>query len=134
MTSPVSAEQVVDVDTWVVQVTLDPAQIIEALAEILRIKGGNLVPGYLAVVRHLPADHPERQWAYDELRTLLADVFTWTLTAAQADEVGGELYEAGISPEQCHYCESYSVVDIEGVPMCHRHAAWHDRAVEESAS
>jgi len=128
MTSPITAEQVVDVDTYVVQVSLDPAQIIEALAEAMRGKAEKLM-----LIRALPPEHSSRRQAFAELRTLLADVFAVTLTPDQAEALGGDLYEATILPEQCHYDEKYSVVKIEGVPMCHGHAAAHDRAVEESA-
>ena len=127
MNTPITAEQVCDVDTYVVQVTLDPAQIIEALAEVLRGKAEKLMP-----IRALPAEHSSRRQAFAELRTLLADVFTVTLTPDQAEALGGDLYEATILPEHCHYDEKYSVTTIEGVDMCHVHAAAHDRVVEES--
>jgi hypothetical protein len=134
MTSLVTVEQVVDVDVFVVQVTLDPAAIVDALAEVLRIKGGNLVPGYLAVIRHLPADHPEHVHARTELVRLLTDVFTVTLTPGQAEALGGDLYEATTRPEQCAYDEKFSVTRIQGIEMCHVHAAAFDFMVEESAS
>ena len=128
MNTPITAEQVCDVDTYVVQVSLDPAQIIEALAEAMRGKAEKLM-----LIRALPPEHSSRRQAFAELRTLLADVFAVTLTPDQAEALGGDLYEATILHEQCHYDEKYSVVKIEGVPMCHGHAAAHDRAVEESA-
>jgi len=128
MTSPITVEQITDVDVFVVQVTLDPAAIIDALAETLRGKTGNL-----ALIRHLPADHPEHVHARAELVRLLTDVLTVTLTPAQADEVGADLYEATTAPEQCAYDEKYSVTRIAGVPMCHVHAAAFDFMVETSA-
>ena len=129
MTSPITVEQVTDVDVFVVQVTLDPATIIDALAETLRGRTGNL-----ALIRHLPADHPEHVHARAELVRLLADVLTVTLTPAQADTLGADLYEATTKPEQCAYDEKYAVALIEGVPMCHVHAATFDFMVETSAS
>ena len=129
MTSLITVEQVTDVDTFTVQVTLDPAQIIEALAEVLRGKAEKLM-----LIRALPPEHSSRRQAFAELRTLLADVFTVTLTPDQAEALGGDLYEATILPAQCHYDEKYSVTKIFGIPMCHGHAAAADRAVEESAS
>jgi len=90
MTSPlITVEQITDVDVFTVQVTLDPAAIVDALAETLRGRTGNL-----ALIRHLPADHPEHVHARAELVRLLTDVLTVTLTPAQADEVGADLYEA----------------------------------------
>jgi len=121
--SPITVEQVCDVDVFVVQVTLDPAAIVDALAEILRGRTGNL-----ALIRHLPTDHPEHVHARAELVRVLADVLTVTLTPAQADEVGADLYEATTKPEQCAYDEKFAVALIFGVPMCHGHAAAHDLA------
>jgi len=129
MTSPITAEQVIDVDVFVVQVTLDPAAIVDALAETLRGRTGNL-----ALIRHLPADHPEHVHARAELVRLLTDVLTVTLTPAQADTLGADLYEATTKPEQCAYDEKFSVTRIQGIEMCHVHAAAFDFMVEESAS
>jgi len=129
MTSPITVEQITDVDVFVVQVTLDPAAIVDALAETLRGRTGNL-----ALIRHLPADHPEHIHARAELVRLLADVLTVTLTPAQADTLGADVYEATTKPEQCAYDEKFSVTRIEGIPMCHVHAATFDFMVETSAS
>jgi len=129
MKTPVTVEQLVDVDVFVVQVTLDPAAIIDALAETLRGRTGNL-----ALIRHLPADHPEHVHARAELVRLLTDVLTVTLTPAQADTLGADLYEATTKPEQCCYDEKFSVTRIQGIEMCHVHAAAFDFMVETSAS
>ena len=129
MKTPVTVEQLVDVDVFVVQVTLDPAAIIDALAETLRGRTGNL-----ALIRHLPADHPEHVHARAELVRLLTDVLTVTLTPAQADTLGADLYEATTKPEQCAYDEKFSVTRIQGIEMCHVHAAAFDFMVETSAS
>jgi hypothetical protein len=114
---------------FTVQVTLDPAQIIEALAEALRGKAEKLM-----LIRALPPEHSSRLQAFADLRALLADVFTITLLPAQAETLSYALDDACDLPDQCAWCESYSVVKIEGVDMCHVHAAAHDRAAEESAS
>jgi len=129
MTSPITVEQITDVDVFVVQVTLDPAAIVDALAETLRGRTGNL-----ALIRHLPADHPEHVHARTELVRLLTDVLTVTLTPAQADTLGADLYEATTKPEQCCYDEKYAVTKIQGIEMCHGHAAAFDFMVETSAS
>jgi len=117
MTSPVTVEQVVDVDTYTVQVTLDPDQVLLALAEAMR--GNN---EKLMLIRHLPADHPAHQQAYAELLRILADVFTVTLTPGQAEALGGDLYEATTLPEECVHCESFGVTTFEGNELCHAHA------------
>ena len=121
MIAPVTVEQVVDVDTYSVQVTLDPDQVLLALAEAMR--GNN---EKLMLIRHLPADHPAHQQAYAELLRILADVFTVTLTPRQADEVGADIYEAGILPEQCVHCENFSVTTVDGIELCHGHARAYD--------
>ena len=128
MSAPVMVEQVVDVDTYTVQVTLDPDQVLLALAEAMR--GNN---EKLMLIRHLPSDHPAHQQAYAELRRILDDVFTVTLTPAQADTLGADLYEATTKPEQCAYDEKFSVTRIQGIEMCHVHAAAFDFMVETSA-
>ena len=129
MNAPVTATQIVDVDTYCVQVTLDPDQVLTALAEAMR--GNN---EKLMLIRHLPADHPAHQQAYAELLRILADVFTVTLTPGQAEALGGDLYEATTLPEKCVHCENFSVTTVDGIELCHVHAAAHDRVVEESAS
>jgi len=129
MKTPITVEQITDVDVFTVQVTLDPAQIIEALAEALRGKAEKLM-----LIRALPPEHSSRLQAFADLRALLADVFTITLLPAQAETLSYALDDACDLPDQCAWCESYSVVKIEGVDMCHVHAAAHDRAAEESAS
>jgi hypothetical protein len=128
MTSPITVEQITDVDVFTVQVTLDPAAVVDALAETLRGRTGNL-----ALIRHLPADHPEHVHARAELVRVLTDALTITLTPSQADTLGADLYEATTQPEQCAYDEKYAVTQIEGVPMCHVHAATFDFMVETSA-
>jgi hypothetical protein len=129
MTAPLTVEQVIDVDVFTVQVTLDPAEIIEALAEALRGKAEKLM-----LIRALPPEHSSHRQAFAELRTLLADVFTITLTPAEANALDVDLYDASTIPDQCRYCESFSVTKIEGFGMCHVHAAAADRAAEASAS
>ena len=129
MKTPITVEQITDVDVFTVQVTLDPAQIIEALAEALRGKAEKLM-----LIRALPPEHSSRLQAFADLRALLADVFTITLLPAQAETLSYALDDACDLPDQCAWCESYSVVKIDGVHMCHRHARAHDRAAEESAS
>jgi hypothetical protein len=120
MTAPVTATQIVDVDTYCVQVTLDPDQVLTALAEAMR--GNN---EKLMLIRHLPADHPAHQQAYAELLRILADVFTVTLTPGQAEALGGDLYEATTLPEECVHCENFSVTTVDGIELCHGHArAW----------
>lgn len=126
MTTPITVEQVIDVDVFTVQVTLDPTEIIEALAEAMRGKAEKLM-----LIRALPAEHSSRRQAIAEMRTLLADVLTWTLTPTQAVTLSLDLSEATTRPDECDYCHSYSVVTVEGVDMCHRHAAAHDRMVDE---
>jgi len=126
--NPLTAEQVVDVDTWTVQIHAEPTpELLTRLCHNL-----DRHSGLRALVSHLPADHPEHIRALAELAVVLSDTFTWTLTKGQAEDLGGDLYEATTPPEQCHYCESYEVTKILGVPMCHVHAAAHDRMVEES--
>jgi len=128
MSATITAEQVCDVDVFTVQVHADPTpELVTRLCHDLDRHNAHRV-----LVAHLPPEHSSRRQAFAELRTLLADVFTVTLTPDQAEALGGDLYEATILPEQCHYDEKYSVVKIEGVDMCHVHAAAHDRAVEES--
>jgi hypothetical protein len=125
--NPITAEQITDVDTWTVQVHADPTpELLTKLCHDL-----DRCSGLRALVSHLTPDNPEHQRALAELAIILADTFTWTLTATQADEIGGQFYEAGISPEQCCYDEKFAVTLIGGVPMCHGHAAAHDRMVEE---
>lgn len=130
MTSPVTAEQVVDVDTWTVQVHAHPTP--ELLTRLCRDL--DRASGLRALVSHVAADNPEHQRALRELAVVLADTFTWTLTSNEAEALGGDLYEATTLPEQCQFCESFSVAKIEGFPMCHVHAAAADRAAEASAS
>jgi len=117
MSTPVTITQIVDVDTYSVEVRLDPDAVLTALAEAMR--GNN---EKLMLVRHLPPDHPAHQNAYAELLRILADTFTVTLTPKQADEVGADLYEAGIIPDQCVHCESFGVTTFEGNELCHAHA------------
>jgi len=124
--SPITAEQITDVDTWSVQVHADPTlELVTRLCHDL-----DRHSGLRALVSHLAVDHPEHKRALAELAVVLADTFTWTLTAAQADEVGGQLYEAGIMPDQCHWDEKFSVTTIDGIPVCHGHAAAADRAAD----
>ena len=121
--NPVTITQIVDVDAYSIEVRIDPDCLIAALAGAL--KGNN---EKLLLIRHLPTDHPAHQQAYAELLRILADMFQVTLTPKQADEVGADLYEAGIIPEQCRYCETFSVVVVDGEELCHRHA----RALDHS--
>lgn len=130
MTSPVTAEQVTDVDTWTVQIHATPTP--ELLTRICHNLDRH--SGLRALISHLPVDNPEHQRALAELAVVLADTFTWTLTKGQAEDLSADLYEATTQPEQCAYDEKYSVVKIEGVPMCHGHAATFDFMVETSAS
>jgi len=130
MKTPITAEQVVDVDTYVVQIQAAPTP--ELLTRLCRDLDRH--SGLRALVSHLPADHPEHQRALAELAVILADTFTWTLTTAEANALDVDLYDACAVPEQCHYDEKFSVTKIEGVPMCHGCAAAHDRMVETSAS
>jgi len=126
-TSPVTAEQCVDVDTWTVQVHAEPTpELVTRLCHDLDRHNAKRV-----MVAHLPADHPEHQRALAALIVALADTFTWTLTAAQTHALDHDIYNATTPPEQCQYDEKYSVTTIEGVPMCHGHAAAHDRSVEQ---
>jgi len=128
MTAPVTAEQCVDVDTWTVQVHADPTpELVTRLCHDLDRHNAKRV-----MVAHLPADNPEHQRALAALIVALQETFTWTLDKAQAGALEQDLYAATIPPEQCHYDEKYMVATIEGTPMCHGHAAAHDRAVEES--
>jgi len=128
MTAPVTAEQVVDVDTWTVQVHAEPTpELVTRLCHDLDRYSGKRV-----MVAHLPADHPEHQRALAALIVALADTFTWTLIRTEANVLLNDLDNATCPPEQCQYDEKYSVVKIFGIPMCHGHAAAHDRAVEES--
>jgi len=126
MTSPVTVTQIVDIDVYSIQLRLDPDAVLTALAEAMR--GNN---EKLMLIRHLPADHPAHQQAYAELLRILADTFVVTLMPKEADEVGADLYEAGIIPDQCVHCENFGVVQVDGNELCHRHAAAHDRMVEE---
>jgi len=128
MTSPVTAEQVVDVDTWTVQVHAEPTpELLTRLCHDL-----DRHSGLRALVAHVAADNPEHQRALAELAFVLADTFTWTLSNDDSGSLEADLYEANCPPEQCAFCESYTVVLVTGVNMCHVHAAAHDRAVEES--
>ena len=127
--NPITVEQVCDVDVFVVQVTLDPTAIVDALAETLRGRTGNL-----ALIRHLPADHPEHVHARAELVRLLADVLTVTLTPAQANALDVDLWDAAQEPTRCAHDEKFAAATIEGIPMCHSHAAAFDFMVETSAS
>ena len=127
MTSPITAEQVVDVDVWTVQVQAAPTP--ELLTRLCRDL--DRCSGLRALVSHLTPDNPEHQRALAELAVVLVDTFTWTLTPKQAEALEVDLYEATTQPGQCAYDEKYSVVDIDGIPMCHLHAAAHDRMVEE---
>ena len=126
MSTPITVEQITDVDVFTVQVTLDPATVVDALDETLRGKTGNL-----ALIRYLPTDHPEHAHARTELVRLLTDVFTVTLTPGQAEALGGDLYEATTRPEQCAYDEKFSVTRIQCIEMCHVHARAYDRSVEQ---
>ena len=126
MIAPARVEQVVDVDTYSVQVTLDPDQVLLALAEAMR--GNN---EKLMLIRHLPSDHPAHQQAYAELLRILDDVFTVTLTPGQAEALGGDLYEATTLPEKCVHCENFSVTAVDGIELCHGHARAYDRSVEQ---
>ena len=128
--NPITAEQVVDVDTWTVQVQAEPTP--ELLTRLCRDLDRH--SGLRALISHLTPDHPEHQRALAELVVLLADTFTWTLDQKQAETLSYALDDACDLPDQCGFCESYSVVKIDGVHMCHRHARAHDRAAEESAS
>jgi hypothetical protein len=130
MSAPITAEQVVDVDTWTVQIHAEPTpELLTRLCHNLDRAGG-----LRALVSHLTPDHPEHQRALAELAVVLANTFTWTLDQKQAQTLSYALDDACDLPDQCDWCESYSVAVIEGVDMCHVHAAAHDRAVEESAS
>ena len=118
MTAPLTAEQVVDVDTFVVQVHAEPTpELLTRLCHNLDRHNAKRV-----MVAHLPADHPEHQRALAALMDVLADTFTWTLTPAQAESLGGDLCDA-TAPEQCQFCESYTVVKVVGRELCHGHAA-----------
>lgn len=130
MTSPVTAEQVVDVDTYVVQVHADPTpELLTRLCHDL-----DRHSGLRALVAHVASDNPEHIRALRELAVVLADTFTWTLTTAQGDTLYDDLFQATAQPQQCQYDEKFSVAKVFGIPMCHGHAAAHDRITEESAS
>ena len=127
---PITAEQVVDVDTWTVQVHADPTpELLTRLCHDL-----DRHSGLRALVSHLTPDHPEHIRALAELAVILADTFTWTLTPAEANVLDVGLYEATTKPEQCAHDEKFAVTRIEGIPMCHVHAAAFDFMVETSAS
>jgi len=122
--NPVTVQQIVDVDTWSIEITLDPGPIIEALAaQLTPAQIGNLV-----ALHHLEPGAPETDLYTAALERAWADTFTVTLTPSQAEAFGGDLYEATTLPEQCHYCESFSVVTVEGDELCHAHARAHDQA------
>jgi len=90
MSAPITAEQVIDVDTWTVQVHADPTpELVTRLCHDL-----DRCSGLRALVSHLPADHPEHQRALAELAVILADTFTWTLTPAEACVLDVDLYDA----------------------------------------
>jgi len=126
MTSPLSAEQVTDVDTWTVQVHAEPTpELVTRICHDLNRHNAERV-----MVAHLPADHPEHQHALAALIVALQETFTWTLDPKQAQTLSYDMDDACDLPDQCGYCESYSVVKIEGVDMCHPHAAAFDRSVE----
>jgi len=130
VTSPLTAEQITDVDTWTVQVHAEPTpELVTRLCHDLDRHNAHRV-----MVAHLPADHPEHQRALAALIIALADTFIWTLSNDDSGTLEADLYEANCLPAQCNFDEKYSVTTIEGVPMCHGCAAARDRAVEESAS
>lgn len=125
--APVTVAQITDVDTYTVQLTLSPDTIVKILADTLKGKTGNLV-----LVRHLPPDHPEHIRALRELITLLADTFTVYLTPAQAERLGGNLWEATTLPEQCGHCEAFSVTEAEGIPLCQAHGIALDHCIDNA--
>ena len=117
MSAPVTVTQVVDTDAYCIQVRLDPEQVLLPLAQALL---GNHEKFML--LRVLAAEYPARQQAHAELLRILADTFVVTLTPKEADEVGADLYEAGVIPDQCVHCESFGVTTFEGNELCHAHA------------
>lgn len=127
---PARIEQVVDVDHFSVQVTLDPALILPALAAALAGAEGNLT-AFLFLV--LPPDHHLHRQSLADLVQALDDTFTVALTPVQAEALLADLHEATVLPQQCMACESFSVVTVEGLELCQVHAAARDHSVEASA-
>ena len=128
--NPITAEQVVDVDTWTVQIHAEPTP--ELVTRICRDL--DRYSGLRALVSHVAADNPEHQRALAELAVVLAETFTWTLDQKQAQTLSYDLDDACDLPDQCGFCESFSVVTVEGIGLCHVHATAADRAAEMSAS
>lgn len=124
--NPVRVEQVVDVDSFSVVVSLNPALILPALARVMRGNSQKLM-----LIRHLPLTHPAHQQARTEMLALLGDVLSVTLTQAQADTFGADLWEATVMPEQCRVCEAFEVVKVDGFGYCHAHARALDASREQ---
>lgn len=112
---PVTVQQVVDGDTYSVQLTLAPDQIIKTLADTLIGYHGALV-----LVAHLAPDNPEHIRARRELVALLAGTFTVALTPEQASVVESGLYYATDEPNRCTHCRQFASVVVEGDNLCDR--------------
>jgi hypothetical protein len=109
MSAPrVRVEKVIDGETYSAQLTLDPAPFITAIARL------HLVP---------VADRPAH----------LADIFTLTFTPSETEALSADFYDAAAMPDQCAYDESFSVVVVEGVHLCAKHAHAYDQVNQPSS-
>lgn len=120
---PIIVEQITDVDTYVVQVTLIPTP--DLVTQLCRALDGR--SGLRALVSHVAPENPEHQRALRELTTILADTFTVTLTPEQAELLSNNLYGFSIEPERCFFDEKFSTVTVNGVPLCGAHASALDQ-------
>ena len=117
---PVTVEQVVDQDTYSVQVRLAPTP--DLVTRLCRDLDGR--SGKRALVAHVSPDNPEHQRALAELCVILADTFTVTLTPRQAAITESALYYATGEPNRCEveHCESFATVVVHGDNLCNSHA------------
>lgn len=125
--TPVTVEQVIDGETWCVQLTLDVEHVIGSLAKKLRGHTHQMV-----LVRQLPPEHPDHIRARAELVQLLDDTLTVTLTAVQAAGVESALYYAAQEPERCEFDQRFAVAEIDGFHLCGGCAKSYDDSREAS--
>lgn len=114
----VTVEQVVDQDTYSIEVRLAPT--FDLVTRLCRDLDGH--SGKRALVAHVAPDNPEHRRALAELCVILADTFTATLTPGQGAVVESELYYATGEPTKCVHDENFATVVDEGDNLCGGHA------------
>jgi hypothetical protein len=109
---PVKVERVL-LEDHTILITLDPADLIQRLAHELRAKHG-----LMALLRQLPADHPEHRRAKRELIDALADTFQVALSPAEAEELSVDVASAARAAVPCETSGCFNLANSDYCGPC----------------